>query len=82
MDDKRKRELKRRAREQEKAAVRQAMLLDEHSLNDLLDHLGALDVEARCDRSLRLTRGWAAERGVDPDALADSLQQFGGYWRL
>ena len=41
MDDERKRELKRGAREQEKAAVRQAMLLDEHSLNDLLDHLGA-----------------------------------------
>ena len=78
VDDERKRELKRQAREQEKAVAQQAMLLDEDGLNELLDHLDALAVEARCDHSLRLTRAWAAERGVDPDALADSLQQFGG----
>jgi hypothetical protein len=79
VDDERKRELKRRVREQEKAAARQAMMLDEDSLNELLDHLNALAVDAQCDRSLSLTRAWAAERGIDPVALAGSLQQFGGY---
>ena len=79
VDDERKRELKREAREMEKAAAQQAMLLDEDSLNELLDHLDALVGEAGCDRSLRVTRAWATERGIDPNALCSSLQQFGGH---
>ena len=79
VDDERKRELKREAREVEKAAAQQAMLLDEDSLNELLDHLDASSVEVRCDRSLRVTGAWAAERGIDPNALCSSLRQFGGH---
>jgi hypothetical protein len=79
MDDERKRTLKREARAGEKASAQQAMLLDKERLNDLLDHLDESLSEGGCDHTLRLTRGWAAERGLDSDALAASVARFGGY---
>ncbi len=79
MDEERKRDLKRAYRAQEHAAARTAMTLDEGLLVRLLDHLDAGLTTGACDHTLRLTRAWAAENGVDADALAGSVAQFGGY---
>jgi len=79
MGEERKRHLKRAFREQEHAAARAAMVLDEDRLSQLLDYLDVELAEKRCDDTLRLTRAWADERGVDPDALSVSVAHFGGY---
>jgi hypothetical protein len=55
------------------------MLLDEHFLNDLLDHLDVRLPEVGCDHTLRVTRAWAADRGFDAEAVAASVAEFGGY---
>jgi hypothetical protein len=79
VDDERKRALKRQAKQREKAAEREAMILSQSELDDLLDHLDERLPRTPCDHSLRLTRAWARENGVDADALATSLERFGGY---
>jgi hypothetical protein len=79
VDAERKRQLKREAKQQEKAEARAAMVLDEAALENLLDHLDERLMITGCDHSLQLTRAWAAQQGVDADALASSLEQFGGF---
>lgn len=79
MDAERKRALKHAYQDQQKQAARQAMLLDEDFLNDLLNDLDARLSHVGCDHTLRLTRAWAAERGLDGDAVAASVAEFGGY---
>jgi Protein of unknown function (DUF2695) len=75
----RKRELKHAYKRQRKAAARAAMLLDEEELESLLDFLDDRLADEGCDRTLRLTRQWAAEHAVDAAALETSLAHFGGY---
>ena len=79
MDAERKHELKQAYKEQQKQTDRQVMLLDAESLDDLLDRLDAQLSDAGCDDTLRLTRPWAVDRGLDADAIAASLAEFGGY---
>jgi Protein of unknown function (DUF2695) len=79
VDGERKRDLQRAYREQEKQRSREAVFLDERSLNDLLDHLDARLSEVGCDHTLRETRAWAAGRGFDAEAVAASVAEFGGY---
>jgi hypothetical protein len=56
------------------------MLVDEQRLNELFDHLdSALEEGAGPNQTLRLTRAWPAERGIDEDALTESVEGFGGY---
>jgi hypothetical protein len=78
VDEDRKR-LKHAYKDQQKQAARRAMLLDEPSLNDLLDRLDVRLQDVPCDHTLRLTRAWADERGLDQDAVAASVAEFGGY---
>jgi hypothetical protein len=75
----RKRELKRAFQDREQEVARQAMLLDEDQLEELLGYLDERLPDAGCDHSLQLTRRWAGQNGVDADALASSLEQFGGF---
>jgi hypothetical protein len=55
------------------------MLLNADQLNSLLDNLDERLVDEGCDRTLRLTREWAADHAVDAAALEESLAHFGGY---
>ena len=79
VDAEQKRELKRAFKEQEKATAREAMVLDEEQLNNLLDFLDERLPANGCDHSLRLSREWAASNAVDADMLALSLEHFGGF---
>jgi hypothetical protein len=79
MDEDRKRELKRAFKNEKRARAQGALFLDEDQLNQLLNFLDERLPELGCDHSARLTRTWATESGVDPDALASSLEQFGGF---
>jgi hypothetical protein len=77
---------KRARRQRAKAAMRERvtaewdehMILEPAQLKELLDHLDESLTHLDCDHSLRLTRAWAAENGIDEDALAESLFHFGG----
>jgi hypothetical protein len=79
VDDERKRELKRAYKSDEKAAARAKMVLGEEQLNSLLDFLDERLPDDGCDHTLRLTHQWATAQAVDPDRLAQSLAEFGGY---
>jgi hypothetical protein len=79
MDEERKRELKRSLRAHEQMMAQEAMLLDDESLNRLLDYLDVQLADSPCDHTLRLTRTWAAQGGINQDALAASVEHFGGY---
>jgi len=58
---------------------------DEHmtmtatELKALCDHLDEWFPRAGCDDTLRLTRAWASERGLDPDDVAASVEHYGAY---
>jgi len=45
----------------------------------LLGYLNTELADEECDHTLRLTRAWAAQRSIDQDALAASVEHFGGY---
>jgi hypothetical protein len=47
-------------------------------LAELVDHLDVWLGENACDRTLRESRHWAAEHGLDPDAVEMGLPEFGG----
>jgi Protein of unknown function (DUF2695) len=78
MDEDRNGELKRAFKNEEQTKAQGALLLDEDQLTELLNFLDERLLEVGCDHSARLTRTWATESGVDPDALASSFEQFGG----
>jgi hypothetical protein len=81
-DKQRKRELKRQAKarmtEQAETNWEENMLLEPEQLRALLDYLDEALAEEGCDHTLRLTGRWATEKGIDANALAASLADFGG----
>ena len=79
VDDEQRRAARRAYKNAERSRARQAMVLDEAQLSDLLDYLDERVAEEGCDHTLRLTERWAAERSVEPSNLIASLQHFGGY---
>jgi hypothetical protein len=79
MDADGRRERKRSFKEREKSSARQAMLLEENQLKQLLEHLDERLSEAACDHSLRLTLQWAKANAVESKSLVTSLEQLGGY---
>jgi len=54
------------------------MILTPRQLKALLDHLDESLTGTGCDHTPRLTRAWALDSAVDPDALERSLIHFGG----
>ena len=54
------------------------MILTPEQLKALLDHLDDSLGTTACDHTNRLTRAWADENAVDPEALERSLIHFGG----
>jgi hypothetical protein len=54
------------------------MILAPGQLKELLDHLDEALGKTSCDHTNRLTRAWAADNAVDPEALERSLIHFGG----
>ena len=77
---------KKARQERAKAAMRdqatrewdEHMILAPEQLKELLDHLDESLGTTSCDHTPRLTRAWADDHGVDPEALEESLHQFGG----
>jgi hypothetical protein len=78
--DKKARQQRARAamREQATGEWDQHMILEPRQLKALLDQLDERLPTEGCDHSLRLTRAWAEENAVDPDALEQSVSEFGG----
>lgn len=54
------------------------MVLDNASLEALIEEVDAAVDSDGCDHGLRATRRWARSHAIDPDALAASLAHFGG----
>jgi hypothetical protein len=54
------------------------MILEPDQLKALLDHLDERLPEVGCDHTPRLTRAWADDNGLEPDALEQSVAHFGG----
>jgi hypothetical protein len=79
VEDQQRRDARRAYKQAERGSAREAMVLDEAQLSDLLDYLDDHVAEAGCDHTLRFTQAWASERGIQPSALVRSVQQFGGY---
>jgi hypothetical protein len=81
-DKERKRELKKQAKarmaEQAETNWEENMLLEPEQLRTLIEYLEEALAEEGCDHTLRLTARWAAQKGIDTDALAASLAEFGG----
>lgn len=70
---------RRTVRAKERADARDRFPLDPGRLRELFDRLDELLGETPCDHSLRLTRAWLAERGVDATAVVPWLEVHGGY---
>ena len=66
-------------REQARAEWEEHMVLSSEQLTALLDHLDEWFPRAGCDHTLRLTRAWAVDNDLDPDAVAASVEHYGGY---
>ncbi len=79
MEDQQRRDVRRAYKETERGRAREAMVLDEAQLSDLLDYLGVHVAEAGCDHTLRFTEAWASERGIESSVFVRSVKQFGGY---
>ena len=79
MDDQQKRDARRAYKDAERSRAREAVVLDEPELTDLIDYLDDHLAESACDHSFRLTERWAAERTVESSALVSSLQILGAY---
>jgi Protein of unknown function (DUF2695) len=77
LSDKHKRTLKKGYLRQQKAEARTRMVLDEAEFDALRTYLQDEAAHSVCDRSLRLTCGWASGHGVTPTQLAGSLSEFG-----
>jgi Protein of unknown function (DUF2695) len=82
VDKQEKKRLKQRARAEVKAATeaewQERMVLDPDQLESLLKFLDKQLPESGCDHTLALTLDWASDRGVEPEALTESLAHFGG----
>ena len=79
MDDQEQRDARRAYKDAERLRAREAMVLDEGQLSDLLVYLNERLAEAGCDHTLRFTEVWAAARGLESPGLVESLAHFGGY---
>jgi Protein of unknown function (DUF2695) len=55
------------------------MLLDEDTLEALLDFADARVRSEGCDETLRFTAEWAIDQDVPFEPLKESLGHFGGY---
>lgn len=78
-EDAERRRLKAAYKKAERDEARSHMVLDADQLDDLLAYVEAEVEIAGCDHSLRATRAWAVANDIDPEVLAESLEQFGGY---
>ena len=78
-ESKERQEFKRAFKEAERASAQERVVLDAASLAALIEHVGAALASNGCDHSLRAARNWALSRAIDPDVLATSLANFGGY---
>jgi uncharacterized protein DUF2695 len=65
-------------REQAAREWEEHMVLEPAQLKDLLDHLDESLGRVDCDHSLRVTRAWATDNGIDQAALEGSVLHFGG----
>lgn len=81
MDKRRKKELRQQYKEQEKAEACRQMCLQSDQLRSLLSYLDEqlFRVGIACDHTLSRTRTWAANEGLDPGRVLESVRSFGGY---
>jgi hypothetical protein len=79
VDSRQKRDARRAYKDAERGRAREAMVLDEAQLSDLLDYLDDQVAEAGCDHTLRFTEAWASAHRIESSDLVQSVQHFGGY---
>ena len=79
MDKERKKALKKAVRLAERQSLRDELPAPIEMLMALLDYLDVMLPQAGCDRSLRLTRAWCAENGMDTDAVLEWARENNGY---
>lgn len=81
MDKRRKKELCQQYKKQEQVEARRQMCLQPDQLRALLSYLDEqlLRVGVACDHSLSRTRTWAANAGLDPEPVLESVRSFGGF---
>jgi hypothetical protein len=79
MDKQRKKELKRRWRDNQRAEARAALPLSFDELKAMFDMLDAELPRHGCDRTRRLTRRWLEGRGHDVEPVFAWLDQHGGF---
>ena len=79
MDKQRRKELKRRWREGQRAEARAALPLPFDELKAMFDMLDAELPRHGCDRTRRLTRRWLEGHGHDAELVFAWLDQHGGY---
>jgi hypothetical protein len=79
MDKQRKKELRRRWREGQRAETRAALPLPFDELKAMFDMLDTELSRHSCDRTRRLTRRWLEVHGHDADPVFAWLDQLGGF---
>jgi hypothetical protein len=81
MDKRRKKELRQQYKKQEQVEACRQMCLQPDQLRALLDYLDEqmFQVGIACDHTLSRTRTWAANEGLDPERVLESVRSFGGY---
>ncbi len=77
MDDERKRQLKRQARDNERKSFLDAMPITLSQARNLLETLGMK--LTHCDHTHRLTREWCIGQSANVDAVVEWARNNGGY---
>src|SRR5687768_4695232 len=80
-DRQRRKDLLRQFKQQELAEARRKMSLWPDQLRDLRAFLEEqlFRLGIACDHTLRRTRAWAADRGLDVEKVVQSVAEFSGY---
>lgn len=79
MDKESKKAMRKAVRARERAAARAAFPLEPTQLQSLFDWLNVQLEDDRCDRTLRMTRAWLEQQGLDVQAVVTWLEDNGGY---
>jgi len=77
----RKKEFRQQYKQRERAEACRRMRLQPDELRKLLNYLEEqlFRVGVPCDPTLSRTRPWAANEGLDPEQVLESVRLFGGY---
>ena len=76
-DEETRKRLKEQAGRQQRREWEESLPLAPSQHEELLDHLAARLAERECDRTMRETRAWSEEKGLDPDRLEAGYVEMG-----